>query len=186
PLIFLCVEIDHPALEREMETSAGDHIRASQYFRLEETLFTQGPIWMKRTPRGVLALFDKGDASKVAITLQKDFRTLAWDHFGHARLKIAIHSGEAEEVGQERVGPDLNHALKVLEAAPSGMILLTVPAVHFVPLPPGGRLQDMGIHFLKDLSEPQTLYALLHPDLDMAGLPAPRSLKNFPQNLEPQ
>ncbi|HVZ79380.1 MAG TPA: tetratricopeptide repeat protein [bacterium] len=185
-MIFLFIEIDHPALDREEDALAVDHVRASQYFRIEELLFAQGVHWMKRTPRGMLSLFDKGDPCKAALVLMKEFGSFEWDRFGKARLKMAIHSGEVDEVGQERVGPDMIHAQKVLEAAPPGMILFTVPAVHFVPLPPGARLQDMGVHFLKDLSEPGNLYALLHPDLEGTGLAAPRSLKNHPQNFNPQ
>lgn len=128
----------------------------------------------------------QGRPGEAVVALLKDFENHLWGQFGKAKLKAALHAGKAEAAGQNYVGPEVNHALKVLDAAPSGQTLLTVPAVHFIPLPPGSRLKDMGRHFLKDLTEPQTLYALLHPDLDNGETPPPRSLGNYPQNFFPQ
>lgn len=44
----------------------------------------------------------------------------------------------------------------------------------------------MGKHFLKDLTEPQNLYALLHPDIDGGEVLPPQSLEDYPQNFFPQ
>src|SRR5207248_1506769 len=124
--------------------------------------------------------------AKAAIALQKDFQDHVWEGFDRAKIRVALHSGAAEKSGQAYVGPDVTHASKLLEASWGGQTLLTVPAVHFIPLPPGARLRDMGTHFLKDLSDPQNLHALPHPDLPQDGTPPPRSLQNFPQNFLPQ
>jgi len=199
-MIFLFTEIDHPEVLEQRGNPEADHILASQFFLIEEILFKHGVHWMKRTPSGVLAVFeggagpDKAPASEAqpgrpgeaVLALQKDFQSHPWGKFGKARLKAALHAGEAEPAGQNYVGPEVHHALKVLTAARSGQTLLTVPGVHFIPLPPGSRLKDMGKHFLKDLTEPQNLYALLHPDLEEdPGLP-PLSLADYPQNFFPQ
>ncbi len=185
-MIFLFTEIDHPALFKQKGKPEADHIISCQFFLIEEMLFKHGVLWMKRTDLGVLSAFDSGEAAKAAMALQKDFQDHVWDGFGKAKIRVVLHSGQAEPLGQDYVGPEVNHALKLLDAAWGGQILLTLPAVHFIPLPPGGRILDLGVHFLKDLSEPQNVYLLQHPDLTSEQTSPPRSLQTFPQNLTPQ
>ncbi len=185
-MIFLFTEIDHASVFKERGTTEVDHILACQHFLIEETLYANGVHWMRRTPTGVLGIFEGGEPAKAAIALQKDFQSHLWDRFGKAGLRVSIHVGDAEPLGQNYFGPDFSHALKLLDAARGSQILLTVPAVHFVPLPPGARLQDMGTHFLKDLSEPQNIYSLIHPDFNLETTQPPESLQNYPQNFLPQ
>ncbi len=202
-MIFLFTEIDHPEVLDRRGTADADHVLASQLFQIEEALARHGAHWTKRTATGVLSAFEGGDGSpsppetrpgEAALALQKEFQSRTWEDFGKARIKIALHAGEAESFdlspsgagGQDYVGPEVHHALKLLEAARGGQTLLTVPAVHFIPLPPGSRLRDLGRHCLKDLSPPQNLYALTHPDTGEGVAEPPRSLEDFPQNFFPQ
>jgi hypothetical protein len=193
-MIFLFIEIDHPAMFKDRGTLDADHILSSQLFLIEEILFKNGVLWMKRTPTGVLSAFEggepidkaQGEPAKAAIALQKEFRDQFWKGYDRAKLRVALHAGEAEKFGQSYVGPDMNHTLKLLETAYGGQILLTLPAVHFIPLPPGGRIVDLGIHSLKDLSEPKNIYALQHPDLPSEEYQPLRSLGHYPQNILPQ
>jgi len=185
-MIFLFTEIDHPSVLKEKGNPEADHVLASQLFLIEETLHSQNVHWMKRTPRGVLAIFQEGEPAKAAILLQKKFQDMTWERFGKAKIRVALHAGDAEKFGQSYLGPDMVHANKLLEAAYGGQILLTHPAVHFIPLPPGGKLIDMGSHFLKDLSEAQNLYSLQHPDILPEESPSLRSFQTYPQNIPPQ
>jgi predicted ATPase len=185
-MIFLFTEIDHPALFKERGSPEADHVLACEYFLIEEILHAHGAHWIKRTPLGVVSAFEGGDAAKAAIALQKDFQGHLWDKFDKAKIRVALHSGEAEQEGQSYVSPDVNHTAKLLEIAWGGQILLTIPAVHFIPLPPGSRLVDMGKHFLKDLTEPGNIYSLQHPDLTVEETPPLKSLQVYPNNLFPQ
>ena len=146
----------------------------------------------------------QGGPGEAAVALQKEFQNRVWGPMGKARIAVALHWGEAETFAggstftetpresrgripvQADRGPDFIHALKLLEATPPGQVLLTMPAVHFIPLAPSSRLKDMGSHFLKDLSEPQNLYSMVHPDLDPGDSQPPLSLKDYPQNFLPQ
>lgn len=215
-MIFLFTEIDHPEVLVKRGNPDADHILSCQYFLIEDLLVNHGAHWTYRTPTGVLAAFeggaDSGPASvppgapnsataaperqapgktqggpgEAALQLQKDFQSHLWGAFGKAKLKVVLHAGEAEPAGQSYVGPDVHHALKILEAAPGGQTLLTVPAIHFIPLPPGCRLKDLGQHFLKDLSAPQNLYALTHPDMGEGDMPPLKTLESYRQNFFPQ
>ncbi|HUO56551.1 MAG TPA: tetratricopeptide repeat protein, partial [bacterium] len=193
-MIFLLFEIDHPELFDSEGIPEADHIKACQHFLLEEILFKNGVHWMKRTPRGLLSAFEGGDApgkiqgrpAEAAIAIQKDFQGHLWDRFGKGKVRVVLHAGEAEKFGQTYVGPDVTHARKLLDAAYGGQILMTVPAVHHIPLPPGARLLDLGVHTLKDLSDPQTIYSLQHPELSQAEQPPLRSFETYRHNLIPQ
>ncbi len=185
-MVFLFTEIDHPAVLNELGNSEADHILSSQLFLIEEILHRHGVHWMKRTPHGVLGAFQEGDPAKAAVVLQLDFQEHLWSRFEKGKLRMVLHVGEGEPTGQNYVGPDVTHALKLLEAAHGGQVLLSTPAVHFIPLPPGARILDLGNHFLKDLSDPQNIYALQYPGLTAENHQPPRSLGYYPQNFRPQ
>jgi predicted ATPase len=185
-LIFLFTEIDHPAVLQGWGTPEADQVLAGQHYLLEEILSVHGARWTERTPAGVMAILSAEEAAQAALDIQKQFTGRTWDQFGPGKVRVVLHSGEAEQFGQTYVGPDINHAQKLLETAWGGQVLLTVPAVHFIPLPPGGRLHDLGPHFLKDLSEPENVFSLLRPDLPNGDCPPLRSLRNYAQNFFPQ
>src|SRR5262249_11873477 len=50
-------------------------------------------------------------------------------------------------------------------------------------LPTGAHLEDLGVHQVKDVPEPQQVYGLCHPDLVLQEFPAPKSLSAHPNNL---
>src|SRR5258708_2804262 len=156
-MIFLFTEIDHPAMFKDGGTPEADHILSSQFFLIEEILFKHGVLGMKRPPAGVLSIFEGGEPAKAAIALQKEFQDHSWKGYDKANIGVALNVGEAEKFGQAYVGPDMNHTLKLLETAYGGQVLLTLPAVHFIPLPPGGRIVDLGVHALKTLIEPKNI-----------------------------
>ena len=185
-MIFLFAEIDFPAVFKELGNPEADHVLDSLHFLMEEVLHSQNVHWMKRTPKGVLSIFEGGEPAKAAILLQKKIQEKTWDRFGKGKIRVALHAGEAEKFGQSYLGPDLIHAVKLMEVAYGGQILLTHPAVHFIPLPPGGKITDMGVHLLKDLSEAQNLYSLHHPDFFSEETPPLQTFRTYPQNIPPQ
>src|SRR5580692_7164852 len=123
-MIFLFTAIDHPGMFKDRGTPDADHIMSSQLFLIEEILFKHGVLWMKRTPTGVLSAFEDGEPAKAAIVLQKEFQNQIWKGYDKAKLCLAMHVGEAEKFGQSYVGPEINHTLKLLEAAQGGQTLL--------------------------------------------------------------
>ncbi len=185
-MIFLFTKIDHPALYEQRGSPSADNVISCQIYLIEEILSSHKATWTKRTPDGLYSLFKEEDSARAALDLQKEFQKHLWGDYQKAGLRVALHSGEAEAFGQDYVGPGVTHTRVLLEAAWGGQILMTVPAVHFVPLPPEARLLDLGPQFLKDLSEPSSVYALEHPDLQKETLPPLRALNQYPQNLLPQ
>ncbi|HKP89614.1 MAG TPA: AAA family ATPase, partial [Thermoleophilaceae bacterium] len=68
--------------------------------------------------------------------------------------------------------------------APRGQILMSRAARDLVGggLPPGARLEDLGVHRLSDLGPPEHVWRLDHPELTADDRP-PRSLSTLPNNL---
>ena len=64
----------------------------------------------------------------------------------HLRVRMALHTGAAEERGGDYFGPPLNRVARLLSACHGAQILLSLPAQELVrdPLPPCSGLRDLG------------------------------------------
>ena len=116
--------------------------------------------------------------------LNTDHRPLTTDHFPQIRVRMGIHTGEAELREGDYHGPALNRADRLMAAGHGGQILLsaTTAAVCEGSLPPGATLRDLGEHRLRGLARPERIYQLLLPDLP-ANFPPLRSLGEYVVSL---
>jgi len=101
-------------------------------------------------------------------------------------LRVAVHAGEVYHVGEEFFGIEIERSFKLLDASRGGHILLSEEAARCLKPPPGTRLRSLGVHLLKDLCEPQEVFALTAVDMAFGDLKLPRSLSSYRHNLEPQ
>jgi class 3 adenylate cyclase len=121
---------------------------------------------IKTTGDGVHAVFSNAlDAANATLSAQQQFQT----PFGELQLKIrmGIHSGEAEQRGGDYYGPALNRAARLMAASHGGQILITNATAELLrdQLPVGVSLRDLGEHRLKDLTRPEHIFQLSHPTL---------------------
>lgn len=95
------------------------------------------------------------------------------------KVRMALHSGPAEEQNGDYAGPTINRAGRLVPVGYGGQVLLSAAVVNAVvdQLPPGTALNDMGEHRLKDLDGAERIYQLWHPDLP-SDFPPLRSLDN--------
>ncbi len=117
-------------------------------------------------------------------------RLLAEEDFssvGGLRVRMAVHTGRAEERSADFFGPTVNRVARLMSVAHGGQVLLsgiTRQLVHS-HLPRGATLVDLRVHRLKDLIEPEHVW-----QLNVAGLsvdfPSLRSLDVQPNNLQIQ
>ncbi|HVM33468.1 MAG TPA: tetratricopeptide repeat protein [bacterium] len=184
--VFLFSEIDHPALFEERATPETENLLAAQYFLLEEIFHAAGAVWLKRTPRGVLAAYEQGNPVGAALEALIRFQGRPWGSWGRVPLKIAMHAGVAEPWDQDYLGPDVQHTLKVLDAAWGGQILLTPELLESATLPPQASTKDLGSHLLKDLARPKPLFLLRHPSLEAREFPPPKSMAAYANNFSYQ
>ena len=142
-----------------------------------------GGIIVKHTGDGIFAVFEQGDPFGCALRIQKDFQARSWDEVKDLRVRIGLHAGLADKSGTDYFGPVVNRTARVMAAAWGGQIIVTAEARQSAKLPAGATLVDLGSHVLKDLTEPQLIYGLIHPDLKLQDFPPLRSLSSRPHNL---
>jgi predicted ATPase/class 3 adenylate cyclase len=122
------------------------------------------------------------DAVAAALDAQ---RALASDASGDGlRVRMALHTGNADERDGDYFGPALNRVARLLVVGHGGQVLVSGVTSDLVQgqMPPQSTLRDLGAHRLKDLARPEQIYQLLAPDLTDA-FPPLRSLDAFPNNL---
>lgn len=125
------------------------------------------------------------DALAAALDIQRAFAAERWPQGLSLRLRIALHTAQAQLRDEVHyVGPAVNRCARLRALAHGGQVLLSKTTRDRVAdrLPEGVELVDLGVHRLRDLGHPEHVFGLLHPDLPVqpAGL---RSLGTLSTNL---
>ena len=122
------------------------------------------------------------DAVACALALQQAFVALP------LRVRVGVHAGDVQRRGAENyVGPTIIRAARVRDLGHGGQTVLSQTAADLAGdgLPEGASLRDLGVHRLKDLSRPERVFQLCHPDL-AREFPPLRSLDAHRHNLPVQ
>ncbi|MFI5035859.1 MAG: adenylate/guanylate cyclase domain-containing protein [Acidimicrobiales bacterium] len=121
-----------------------------------------------------------------AVAIQQTLSRHRWPSEEDLRVRMGIHTGEASEASTGLVGYEVHRAARIAAVAHGGQVLLSSAAAGLVEdsLPPDVALRELGLHRLKDLGRPETLFQLLAPGLRL-DFPSLRSLDNpeLPNNL---
>ena len=143
---------------------------------------------VKMTGDGMHAVFaDPVDALHATMTLQKALADSTPTHGAALQVRCGLHVGVVERRQNDYFGAAVNRAARIMAAAHGGQILLSLAVVELVRdrLPPGVTLRDLGSVRLRDLTSPENVYQLLHPQLRQ-DFPALRSTEAIPNNLPQQ
>ncbi|MGH3480199.1 MAG: hypothetical protein ACRDQD_25605, partial [Nocardioidaceae bacterium] len=128
------------------------------------------------------------DALAAALHAQRAFAEEPWAEGRALRVRLALHTGEAQLRGDHRyVGRAVIRCAQLSAVAHGGQIVLSGVTRDVVAdrLPDGVTLRDLGSHRLKDLGQPERVWQLCHPDL-MTDFPPLRSLDAVVNNLPTQ
>jgi predicted ATPase/class 3 adenylate cyclase len=127
------------------------------------------------------------DALEAALETQRRLISSEWEHIGPLRVRMALHTGVAEERDGDYFGPPVNRVARLLSAAHGGQMLLSLPTQELVrdQLPSEVGLRDLGEKHLKDLFRPERVFQLLAPDL-LSEFPPLRTLDAHGNNLPVQ
>ena len=100
------------------------------------------------------------------------------------RVRMGLHTGEAEQRDGDYFGNTLNRVARVMSAGHGGQILLTAETAALLDgaLPDGVTLRDMGQYRLKGLSGLEHLFQVVAADLP-ADFPRLNTLDIAPNNL---
>lgn len=127
------------------------------------------------------------DAVATACAVQRALVAKRWSTETPIRVRIAIHTGEAELREGDYYGSAINRCARLRAIAHGRQTILSLATEELVrdALPEGASLRDLGEHRLRDLARPERVYQLLHPDL-AGNFPALKSLDTLPNNLPHQ
>ena len=127
------------------------------------------------------------DALEAALDAQRALREEEQGGTTRLRVRMALHTGAADERDGDYFGPPLNRVARLLSAAHGGQVLLSLPIQELVrdQLPSEVGLRDLGEKHLKDLFRPERVFQLLAPDLP-SQFPPLRTLDAHGNNLPVQ
>ena len=124
------------------------------------------------------------DAVEATVQAQRDLAGTDWPDGAEIRVRMGLHTGNAELGGDNYVGVDVNRAARISAAGHGGQVLLSdaTRALAEPSLPGAVTLRDLGRHRLKDLRAPEHLQQLVITGLP-AEFPALKTLDASPTNL---
>jgi predicted ATPase/class 3 adenylate cyclase len=147
---------------------------------------TAGGQVVKMTGDGLMAVFGSAaEAVRACLAAQRGLVEEPWAETGVLRVRMGLHSGEAQQRGDDYFGPAVNRSARIMAVGHGGQVLLSGASAALVAdqLPDGAALVDLGAHRLKDLGRPVELFQLVHPELphDFPPLTTPdRRPNNLP------
>jgi predicted ATPase/class 3 adenylate cyclase len=154
---------------------------------LRQAVEGNGGHIIKTTGDGIHAVFESA-AGGVSATLaaQQALTEETWDEIKPQalRIRMGLHTGDAEARAGDYFGPTLNRAARLMSIAHGGQILLSKTTAELADeeLPENTTLLDLGEHRLKDLVRPEHVFQLTHPTL-ISEFPPIKSINSFPNNL---
>jgi hypothetical protein len=124
------------------------------------------------------------DALQAALETQRRLHSSEWEVSEPLRVRMALHTGAAQERDGDYFGPPVNRVARLLSAAYGGQVLLSLPAQELVrdQLPAETNLRDLGEHRLKDLFRSERVFQLSAPG-PPSEFPPLRTLEAYRNNL---
>ena len=141
---------EHATLLRAAFEAASGHV-----------IDTQGDAFFVVFPRARSAIDG-------ALAAQRALAANAWPVGSEPRVRVGMHTGEAELHDGRYVGLAVHKAQRVCSAARGGQILLSSTTRDVVEdsLPDGAALRDAGTQTLKDIARPERLWELVAEGAD--------------------
>jgi predicted ATPase/class 3 adenylate cyclase len=137
------------------------------------------------TGDGIVAAFVRpGAALQAAVAGQLSLSATAWSCGSPLRVRMAVHTGQAQRRGANYFGSTLNRAARLMAVGSGGQVLCSQAAADLVSarLPASVALVDLGEHRLADLARSERVFQVIHPEL-RSTFPPLRSLGAYRHNL---
>jgi predicted ATPase/class 3 adenylate cyclase len=132
----------------------------------------------------LIAFGDAADAVAAALDGQRALAAHAWPAGGDVRVRIGLHTGQAEPVDDGYVALAVHQAARISAGAHGGQVLMSdaTAAAAGPRLPDGATVTPLGSFQLRGFPAPERLFQLVHPDLP-GTFPPPRALGVVAHNL---
>jgi predicted ATPase/class 3 adenylate cyclase len=183
---FLFTDIEGSTQLWERHPEAMKEALAKHDFILRDAIEANGGQVIKTTGDGIHGVFEKA-IHAVHATLAAQRALKAPSHDLQIKVRMGLHTGEAEIRAGDYHGQALNRAARIMAAGHGGQVLLSSVTAELARehLPTDVSLLDLGEHGLRDLIRPEHLFQLLARDLQHE-FPPLKSLNFLPNNLPPQ
>jgi predicted ATPase/class 3 adenylate cyclase len=149
---------------------------------------SRGGHVVKTTGDGFHAAFSIAhDAVVAAIDAQRALAIESWGNTGQLRVRMGIHTGEAEHRDGDYYGTAPNRAARLMAIAHAGQLLVSDATERLLDdgPEPTFELLDLGEHRLRDLTQASRIYQICANGLEREFAPL-RSLDAFAGNLPVQ
>jgi predicted ATPase/class 3 adenylate cyclase len=188
-LVFLFTDIvGSTRLEQSVGTAAYAGIRERHRTLLRAAFAAHGGREQGTEGDSFFVVFATvADALAAALDGQRALAREPWPEDSVIRVRMGLNAGEAMSASGSLVGLAINRAARIAAVANGGQVLVSeaVYALAGRALPADARLEDLGAHRLKDLSEAEHLFQLTVPDLETV-FPPLATIDGRPNNLPTQ
>ncbi len=184
-LTFLFADVEGSTRIAERHAvAAGAALARYHALVAESTARHEGRIFERIGDAAYASFGDAVSAVAAADEIQGAIGAEDWGAIGRLRARVVVASGEVELQGDRYYGRPLFRASRILGLASGGETFLAGATVDELAgwLPPGTVLRDLGSQHLRDLPDPERVYALVHTSRaraeDDAGANGPVSQGN--------
>jgi predicted ATPase/class 3 adenylate cyclase len=189
-ITFLFTDIEGSTRLWEQAPDEAMHALARHDEIIEGKVADSGGVVVR--PRGEgdsrFAVFEHArDAVTAAVKIQQQFFSVSWETPRPLRVRMALHTGEADLRMGDYYGSAVNRCARLRAIAHGGQTLLSAATWELVQdaLPPNSEVRDHGQHRLKDLTRPEHVLELIIKGLPHE-FPPLNSLTVIPNNLPAQ
>jgi predicted ATPase/class 3 adenylate cyclase len=184
-LTFLFTDIEgstrlwdlHP---QAMKKALSDHDEA-----IRKIVDAHGGKVFKHTGDGALAVFGSAaDGLASAADLARRLTDQVHPDVGALKVRIAVHTGEAEERDDDYFGPALNRTSRLLSVAHGGQVLVSLVTERMAGGEAGEGIAflDLGEHRLRDLARSERIFQMAIEGVS-SDFPPLRTPDMVPNNL---
>jgi class 3 adenylate cyclase len=191
---FLFTDIEESTKLWQLHPEAMGTALSRHHALLKEAITVHGGYIFQIIGDAFCAAFSTAqDGLLAAMKAQRALAAETWGELGMMRVRMALHTGNAQvqageyTSGEYVSGLTLSRAARLLSAGHGGQILLSLPTTELVrdQLPDETELRSLGVHRLKDLIRPEDIYQAVVPDLP-SEFPPLKTLDARPNNLPSQ
>ena len=179
---FLLTDVEGSTRLWEQNSEAMHHALIRHDALIEAAIERHDGVLVR--PRGEgdsrFAVFPRAtDAVAAAAAIQRDFHREPWPLPQPLRVRVALHTGEADVRAGDYYGTAVNRCARLRSVAYGGQMLLSQSAEQIVRESvrtidvPGASLRDLGEHRLKDLLRAERIFELVLPDVPAEFPPLP-------------
>lgn len=185
---FLLGDLEGSTRLWDKHRSAMTHVIARVYEIVDEKVAGSGgvrPIEQGEGDSVVAAFARASDALSCALEIQLALQEEDWPEDLSIKMRLGLHTGEAELRDEGNYfGQSVIRGARLRSTGHGGQILASQVVRDLVSdsLPEGIALRDLGLKRLRDLSRPERVYQVCHPQLP-SDFPPLTSLDELPNNL---